>query len=339
MTGLQTYAAVLDALCPMHLRIRDDGTISHIAPTLAKLRPTLVGRAFFDVFDMSRPDGLACFADLVAVAGRSLRLAFCEAPRTPFKGILVVEGDQAVLDLSFAITDMDWLSTYTLSGSDFAPTDLTMEVLYLLEAKAAAMQVSRNLNGRLRSAKIAAEEQAYTDTLTGLRNRRELEYLMSKIENGTDTFAVMQMDLDKFKQVNDTLGHAAGDHVLQVAAQRILAQIRQIDTAVRLGGDEFVLLFAPSPERHVLEALALRLIAALEKPINFQGTAVYISTSIGITVSESALQEASDTVLARADKALYAAKEAGRGRFFFEEMPIAISEDGVGHIGLGVALR
>lgn len=327
MIERQTDASILDTLCPMHFRFGKGGVISHVAPTLAKLRPSVVGVPFFDVFDVSRPDGLVRCTDLFAAAGRSLRLAFRDAPRTPFKGVLAVEGDEAVLDLSFAITDMDWLSTYTLSGSDFAPTDLTMEVLYLLEAKAAAMQVSRNLNGRLRSAKIAAEEQAYTDTLTGLRNRRALEHILSRIEDGPGPYAVMQMDLDKFKQVNDTLGHAAGDHVLQVAARRILAQIREADTAARIGGDEFVLLFAPCPERHVLEALASRLIMALEKPITFQGNEVGISTSIGITVSHSGHQETRDTVLSRADNALYAAKEAGRGRFVFQKISAEPAED------------
>ena len=115
-------------------------------------------------------------------------------------------------------------------------------MLYLVEAKSAAMDESRALNSRLQGAKIAAEEQAFTDTLTGLKNRRALDHVMARLLAMGEVFSCMHVDLDYFKSINDTLGHAAGDHVLQVVAQVLVAETRAPDTIARVGGDEFVIL-------------------------------------------------------------------------------------------------
>lgn len=117
-----------------------------------------------------------------------------------------------------------------LTGSDFAPTDLAVEMLYLVEAQSAAFRESRGLNDRLHGQKIAAEEQAYTDTLTGLKNRRAMDLSLAKCLSSGARFALLNLDLDYFKNVNDTLGHAAGDHVLQVVAKILLEETRQNDS-------------------------------------------------------------------------------------------------------------
>ncbi|MFP4275581.1 MAG: GGDEF domain-containing protein, partial [Paracoccaceae bacterium] len=155
----------------MHARLDAEGTIRHAGPTLRKLCDGAPpeGARFLDLFELTRPRGIASMADLAASSGTRLNLRLRGGPRTRLKGVLarVPEGG-AVVNLSFGISILDAVRDYALTNADFAATDLAMEMLYLVEAKSAAMEASRMLNLRLRGAMIAAEEQAYTDTLTGL---------------------------------------------------------------------------------------------------------------------------------------------------------------------------
>ena len=130
-----------------------------------------------------------------------------------------IGGGGGILNLSLDLTELSDLSQYRLSCTDFAPTDMTVDMLYLIEAKSAAMAETRRLIQRLEGARLAAETQAVTDPLTGLHNRRGLDGILTRMVSERRSFALTQLDLDHFKQVNDTLGHGAGDHVLQTAAQ------------------------------------------------------------------------------------------------------------------------
>ncbi|MFC3118341.1 GGDEF domain-containing protein [Jhaorihella thermophila] len=220
----------------------------------------------------------------------------------------------AVVNLSFGISVVDAVRIHGLSAGDFAPTDLAIELLYLVEANAAAMEASRKLNLRLQSGMIAAEEQAFTDTLTGLKNRRALDHILARLSESGETFALMHLDLDFFKQVNDTYGHAAGDTVLQRAARVMVAATRERDAVARIGGDEFVLIFPRLVDPDKLAMIARRLIQGLEEPIPVGEQTCRISASIGIAIRQDS-EEAAEDLLHRADIALYAAKRAGRGRF------------------------
>lgn len=142
----------------------------------------------------------------------------------------------AFLNLSFGIGVAEAVRRHALTVEDFAATDLTVEMLYLVEAKTAVMDELRNLNRRLQGAKVAAEEQALTDQLTGLRNRRALDLQMKALIRLGASFGLMHIDLDFFKQVNDTLGHAAGDHVLREVARVLTQETRATDMAARVGG-------------------------------------------------------------------------------------------------------
>jgi len=207
---------------------------------------------------------------------------------------------------------------YSLTSADFAPTDLTMEMLYLIEAKSAAMEASRTLNQRLQGAKIAAEEQAFTDTLTGLKNRRAMDHVLDRtIASGQD-FSLMHVDLDYFKTVNDTLGHAAGDQVLQHVARIMVEETRSDDTVARVGGDEFVILLHKVIDKGRLTDISQRLIARLEVPVPYEAHECRISCSIGtVRVSDYANPSAAQ-VMEDADIALYASKRQGRAcmRFY-----------------------
>ncbi len=156
------------------------------------------------------------------------------------------------------------------------------------------------------------------DALTGLPNRVLMDDRISQsivlAERQNQNFAVMLLDLDRFKLVNDSLGHRAGDELLKEVAQRLKGVVRDIDTVVRLGGDEFVVIITPSPERDAAQRAAARIIEALRVPVRVAGVEVHTSPSIGIAFypEDAATVE---NLVAHADAAMYAAKQRGRNNF------------------------
>ena len=319
-------SGILRALCPMHVIVNATGHITCVGPTLAKLRPdqTFLGTRFLETFEMTRPRMVNCMADLLALKQTRVKLRFRDAPETALKGVMITlpGGAGAVVGLSFGISILDAVRDYQLTEADFAATDLAIELLYLVEAKTAAMEASRSLNLRLQGAKIAAEEQAFTDTLTGVKNRRALDHILSRLAGRKTPFSLMHLDLDLFKAVNDTYGHAAGDQVLQTAARIMVEQTRSEDTVARIGGDEFVLLFEGDRDAAKLAGIADRLIRRIEAPICFEGQECAVSASIGIARADCGTQSDPLSILHHADLALYCAKRAGRGRhrFFTPDM-------------------
>ena len=159
--------------------------------------------------------------------------------------------------------------------------------------------------------------QALHDSLTGLPNRTLFadRVRMSASRRSTTGYAIVYLDLDGFKLVNDTLGHAAGDQVLIEVARRLERLMRAGDTLARLGGDEFALLCEEVGEREV-RAIADRVIDAVGKPIDVQGTTITQAASIGISLysAEGPLAEP-DEMLGEADLAMYRAKAAGKSRY------------------------
>ncbi len=316
MSGPAQIMAALDVLCPMHLILSETGHVAHAGPTVQKLRPdaSLVGRRFLEVFDLKRPRAITTMDQLRAAAGTKLHLQLRDPPQTEIKGVLVPAPTPgfSIVNLSFGISVVDAVSDYALTSADFAGTDLTIEMLYLVEAKSAAMDASRKLNLRLQGAMIAAEEQAFTDTLTGLKNRRAVDHVMARhIEWGT-RFGLMQIDLDWFKAVNDRLGHAAGDHVLQTVARIMVEETRENDTVARIGGDEFVIILPFAKGTVALQSIGQRIIDHLSRPIPFQGEVCRISASIGSAIYEPGSDKTMAEIMDDADVALYASKHKGR---------------------------
>ena len=319
MLDSMAVVSPLDVLCPMHIEISGDGIISHMGPTIEKL-VTGTGRRFNEVFDIVRPASVSSVEDIRGRVGAPLHLRLRDEHGTGMKAVAVLHGGGAILNLSFGISIVDAVGDYSLTGRDFAPTDPTIEMLYLVEAASAAMQESRDLNRRLQGAKIAAEEQAFTDTLTGLKNRRAMDHIMGRYIAVRESFACMHLDLDYFKSINDTLGHAAGDHVLQVVARILVDETRAQDTVARVGGDEFVLLIHEIEEPLTLAKIATRIIARLEEPIPFNGEVCRISGSAGTARSSQYETPTIEEMLHHADVALYASKRGGRAQHtHFEE--------------------
>ena len=309
-----------NTLCPMHLRLDSAGVIVHVGPTLAKLQAGIpfCGQSFHKVFTLLESHADLPVVDLLARPQVKLSLRLLAGPKLALKGVLVPTPMGTVLNLSIGISIVTAVREYALPGTDFAATDLAMEMLYLIEAKSVAMGESRKLNARLQETTLAAQEEAFTDSLTGLKNRRAMDHIMDQFLASEKVFALMHLDLDRFKLVNDTFGHAAGDHVLQHAALIMLAQTRKEDAVLRVGGDEFILIFPGVTDLETLDAMADRLIRALEKPIESDGRMCKISGSVGITLATDYAVPAASQLLADADTALYAAKNAGgaQHRFF-----------------------
>jgi diguanylate cyclase (GGDEF)-like protein len=243
-----------------------------------------------------------------------LRLVLREGIHLPMRGLTVPLRDgRTLVNLTFGIAMVEAVARYRLTADDFAPTDLAVEMLYLVEAQSAALHESRKLNGRLQGAKIAAEEQAFTDTLTGLKNRRAMTHVVERLFASRADFALMLLDLDFFKDVNDTLGHAAGDLVLQTVARILLDEARPGDTVVRLGGDEFALIAPGLHDADAALSLARRIVQRIEVPILVGTERCRVSASIGIAISTGLPAGGIADLLTRADAMLYAVKGAGRG--------------------------
>jgi diguanylate cyclase (GGDEF)-like protein/PAS domain S-box-containing protein len=166
---------------------------------------------------------------------------------------------------------------------------------------------------------------ARTDSLTGAANRLifsdRLRQAFAAAQRGAHAFAVLYLDLDRFKEVNDTLGHHTGDLLLQQVAHRLKATTRKIDVVARLGGDEFAIIQAEVADSSAAGRLGEKLVEIVSAPYVIDGTELRIGTSIGIALWERETPNP-DSLLAQADQALYRAKHAGRGqyRFFSEEI-------------------
>ena len=180
------------------------------------------------------------------------------------------------------------------------------------------------------SAKIQIARQqhylAHHDALTGLYNRtafqNRLEMALVQARHSACLVALLFIDLDGFKGVNDTRGHRVGDEVLRAVAQRIAATVRAGDTTARLGGDEFLVMLDRDVTREVIDAIGQRLVEALLQPIPLPGGDVTVGASIGVAVYHA--QEGDiDALISRADQAMYAAKRAGKGRLHYAPAPPA----------------
>ncbi len=169
----------------------------------------------------------------------------------------------------------------------------------------------------LEKARALLEHESRHDALTGLPNRRKLDEVLSDcVKNCTGRVAVLHCDIDYFKQINDTLGHDAGDATLKHAADILLKHTPDASMVSRVGGDEFVVLLFDAPDDPELEHLAETLIREMSRPFYYDAQECNIGTSIGVATTSS-VRDHGSALFIDADLALYEAKKAGRGRFRF----------------------
>ena len=163
------------------------------------------------------------------------------------------------------------------------------------------------------------EEQAFRDALTRLPNRAlfldRVSHALARADRQPDVLAALFVDLDGFKDVNDSLGHAAGDQLLCDVAKRLLGCVRAADTVARLGGDEFAILLEDIRGRQYASRVAQRILDALSVPFNVAGRETSVGASIGIALNAGT--DTVDTLLRNADVAMYAVKDSGRARYEF----------------------
>ncbi|MCG7954583.1 MAG: EAL domain-containing protein [Candidatus Thiodiazotropha endolucinida] len=183
-------------------------------------------------------------------------------------------------------------------------------------------------------------QQANFDSLTGLSNRNlfldRLDHALAYAQRQQTMVALLFIDLDRFKYVNDALGHATGDQLLQEAARRLRLCVREMDTVSRLGGDEFTVILPAISDGQSVARVAASILSELSRPFDLAAQETHVSASIGITIYP---QDGSDSgmLLQNADTAMYQAKEDGRNtyRFFTWEM----NREAEGRISMGAALR
>lgn len=202
--------------------------------------------------------------------------------------------------------------------------DVTADVALNEELKRAnALTEARN--SELERAKARIEHNALHDSLTGLPNRRYLDDVLAdharQFADGKETAALLQIDLDRFKQINDTLGHSAGDAMLVHAASILRATVEPGDFVARVGGDEFVVVRrwqtgAGNPSIRGLAKLSERIIERMQQPLSYGGHDCRVGVSIGIATDMDSLADPT-RLLVNADIALYRAKERGRNRHQF----------------------
>jgi diguanylate cyclase (GGDEF)-like protein/PAS domain S-box-containing protein len=191
--------------------------------------------------------------------------------------------------------------------------------------------------------KQSEEELRYLanyDTLTNLPNRtlfqQKLEQALAEARESGKKVALLFGDLDQFKGVNDTLGHAVGDLLLQETSRRLLASVRRVDTVARLGGDEFTVLLGEVASEEVVVRVAERILKSIGNPFHLDGHEINVSTSLGISVFPVDGQDG-PTLLKHADTAMYEAKERGRSCYCFYTQ--AMSERAIEKLTLENRLR
>ena len=200
--------------------------------------------------------------------------------------------------------------------------------------------VARDISD-LKQAQWSMRQLATHDYLTGLPNRlllyEHLDQALARFHRLGQTVALLYLDLDRFKPINDELGHHVGDAVIVTLADRIHAVVRDTDTPARIGGDEFAVLVEGFETSELLERVATRLIESIREPIVVEGITVHVGVSIGIVAADADTTEA-DQLLARADAAMYEAKSRGRGQYVFAPLaangPPPTAQDGTSSIVL-----
>jgi diguanylate cyclase (GGDEF)-like protein len=209
---------------------------------------------------------------------------------------------------------------FTAGASDYIPKPIHFAVL--------SQRVRRIVEANRVEKRV--RDLAFSDSLTGLPNRTmffdQLKRSVEQARQSGDTVAVLFLDLDRFKYVNDTLGHDVGDQLLILVAQRIRRSVRVVDCVARLGGDEFTVVLADMTDPNGASTVAQNICNSLSGPFAIDGHAIFVSASIGISLYP---QDGADvgTLLQHADTAMYRAKKTGSGFKFFEaSMEAAISE-------------
>lgn len=165
--------------------------------------------------------------------------------------------------------------------------------------------------------------QCMRDPLTGINNRTlfmdRLTQALEYQKRNKHFIAVIFIDLDGFKPVNDTYGHSAGDHTLKVIAQRLLESVRKIDTVARYAGDEFAVLLNQINNKNDVCRISEKILAIVKKPFSYEGNTFSVGASIGVIIVKEPSSFSSTDIINYADSAMYKAKKSGKNRICYSE--------------------
>lgn len=303
---------VVDRPNDVLLVARELGAIAHSRSELAKLM--MLADLTDDVFLVCDREGYITYAN---AACRSVHQA--EVPVGRHMTEFLAADDEGYRQLLEAYRRDDGraearVSCVAADGSHFV---LGVRTIYDRESEL-WYTVERDITTELtteRELRRLADDmrhQATTDALTGVANRYALNACLREAIEQQRPFALLLLDMDDFKSVNDTLGHAAGDEFLRGVASRMQQSVRLVDMVARLGGDEFV-TFLPDVDREVASDIAQRMIEAVGEQFTVAGKALTRSCSVGVAVWEAG--EDVNAVLRKADRCAYRAKHEGRSRF------------------------
>lgn len=258
--------------------------------------------------DKRREADIPSTPQLIMVLG-----CYLSAIALPIGAISNLLSREAVSNMGPAPAFADDLNTL---GALFAVLSPMVEILIRIWAiKVARARVAKtNADESALNQVATLEKLAYQDSLTGLPNRRCFEVSLTQLRTEGQEFAVVFVDFDKFKPINDLHGHAVGDEFLQSIATRIASLVRSSDLVARLGGDEFAVLIKGSDAKSTSTHLAERLTQAMQEPVVCTGVDLRSSASIGIAVGHSGLDTV-DHVVHQADIAMYEAKRSGGARY------------------------
>jgi diguanylate cyclase (GGDEF)-like protein/PAS domain S-box-containing protein len=277
-------------------------------------------------------------SDVILIIGDDRRVRYATPSAGALFGDVTVEGAPlASLVAPGAGTDLDRMLDLTLKpgigdyrGGAIRGYKLQIELrdgrVAVLEARWSDLRHDSTVGGIVLTLRDVTEQaglaeelkhQAFHDALTGLPNRtlfaEKASAALATARAGGRTAGVLFVDLDDFKVVNDTMGHAVGDELLASVAERLAAAVRKTDTAARLGGDEFALLIDDAADPDAVDAFAERIVTAFAEPFPLQGAQLLVAASVGVATSEDSRDV--DQLLRHADLALYAAKAAGKRRW------------------------
>ncbi|MGQ0442723.1 MAG: diguanylate cyclase domain-containing protein [Methylophilaceae bacterium] len=234
--------------------------------------------------------------------------------------------DGSVVVLGIDVDAKDWDSIKW--GAALAPIYATLAYMGLMLFFVGLWRSKTKQNQLLQESEAKLLKLSHEDSLTGLVNRRffdeRLQQMMAEFDRSNVNFALLYLDLDKFKQVNDTLGHQAGDDLLQSVARKLLAILRLEDTVARLSGDEFAILLPRTNQQEGAHLVAQKIVQEINKPITLNNQSTLVSASIGIAICSTKLSGA-DKLLRAADAALYAAKNKGGNCYYFADEVIPSS--------------
>jgi diguanylate cyclase (GGDEF)-like protein/PAS domain S-box-containing protein len=250
--------------------------------------------------------------------------------------IIEIEGEKILIAIVKDITERIRADLELREYRDHLEQVVERRTVELLKANEALSTYTRKLevaNVRITESEKRVRHLALHDALTGLPNRTLLHdrvsHAIARCQRDHKLLALLFIDLDNFKRINDSLGHGVGDDVLREAAKRLQRCVRQSDTVARLGGDEFVVAVPFLEEGTHAIVIAQSVISALQMPFQVNGQEMDVGASVGISLFPDHAAD-SDALMAAADHAMYQAKQSGRGSYHLHgsELKTPVSENG-----------